>query len=36
MSKRKAKKKKCDHLYYGPKEYGWSKERCVWCGKAKP
>lgn len=28
--------RKCKHLYYGPKEYGWSVERCVWCNKVKP
>ena len=28
--------KPCTHLYYGPKEYGWSVERCVYCNKPKP
>lgn len=27
---------KCAHIYYGPKEYGWSVEKCVFCGKTKP
>ena len=24
------------HIFYGPKEYGWSKEKCILCGKVKP